>query len=147
MSLDPKSQVYPADCRARFIVKGAIAASIIVFLATSWFVVAAWKSHDPMPVYICTAVWAVTPPVWFWFEYFYLYRRYGNPDTLELFKYGQQVAAAIWAGIAISLAAFVSSEHFKHSEEGKNISAEYSSITVCNPTKTHYTVPSAEPGH
>src|SRR5262249_35340456 len=98
-------------------------AGILAFLITVWLVIAAWRSRDPEAVYICAAFWAVAPPVWFWCEYFFLYRKYGNPDTLELFKHGQQVAVAIWAGVTISLAAFTASAHFKNVEKGQEASS------------------------
>lgn len=34
------------------------------------------------------------------------YRAYGQPDTLDLFKYGQDVSKAIWAGVLAVLIAF-----------------------------------------
>lgn len=58
-------------------------------------------------------LWAVLPPIWFWLEYFYVYRVYGLPDTLELFKYGQDVAKAIWAGVLTGLIAFAASDATK----------------------------------
>src|SRR5262249_33318937 len=38
---------------------------------------------------------------------------YGQPDTLELFKYGQDVAKAIWAGVLAGLIAFAASDATK----------------------------------
>ena len=45
------------------------------------------------------AFWTLGPPIWFWFEYFWLFKTFGNPDKLEEFKHGQQVSASIWAGV------------------------------------------------
>jgi len=42
----------------------------------------------------------------FGFECFYIYRAYGQPDTLDLFKYGQDVSKAIWAGVLAVRIAF-----------------------------------------
>lgn len=64
-------------------------------------------------MYGLAASWALGAPIWFYYEYFYLYRKVGLSGTLELFKHGQQVAVAIWAGLSITLGAFASSDHFK----------------------------------
>lgn len=42
-----------------------------------------------------------------------------NPDAFEAFKYGQQVSVAIWAGVALAVFAFVTSEHFKAPKDAK----------------------------
>ncbi|MCB1716505.1 MAG: hypothetical protein KDK04_10245 [Candidatus Competibacteraceae bacterium] len=54
------------------------------------------------------AFWTLGPPIWFWFEYFLLYKHFGDPTKLEEFKHGQQVSASIWAGV-IAFMIFVSS--------------------------------------
>ena len=43
-------------------------------------------------------LWTLLPPAWFSIEYFQLYGRYGLPDTLDQFKYGQELASKFWAG-------------------------------------------------
>ena len=45
------------------------------------------------------AFWTIGPPVWFWFEYFWLFKQYSKPEHLEIFRHGQQVSASIWAGV------------------------------------------------
>ena len=45
------------------------------------------------------AFWTLGPPIWFWFEYFWLFKSFGDPARLEEFKHGQQVSASIWAGV------------------------------------------------
>jgi len=49
------------------------------------------------------ATWAVGAPIWFFVEYYFLYRHAAAPDSWELFKHGQQVAIPVWAGIAAAL--------------------------------------------
>ena len=66
-------------------------------------------SKDVLQLYIAIAVWAVAPPVWFWLEYFAIFLRWGKPESFDLFKYGQQVAAGIWAGVLAVLLAFAAS--------------------------------------
>ena len=64
-------------------------------------------------LYVLIATWAILPPSWFWYEYFYIYREYGKKGTLELYKYGQQVSGAVWAGVLVVLFAIASSDNLK----------------------------------
>jgi uncharacterized membrane protein len=59
------------------------------------------------------AAWLIGAPLWFWYEYFFIYRAVGGgqQDSFEFFKHGQQLAAAIWAGLAASLGAFAASDY------------------------------------
>ena len=91
--------------------------AIVLLAVTVAVAVCAWNSKDPTFLYILGAIWAVAPPVWFWYEYFYVYRSSGDPSGFEQFKYGQQVAIAIWAGVALTLFGYVSSERFKPAKE------------------------------
>ena len=61
------------------------------------------------------AIWAVGAPVWFWYEYYFIYRGDdgGMPDSFEYFKQGQQTAIAIWAGLSAALGAFAISDYSK----------------------------------
>lgn len=65
-----------------------------------------WQINPFLARNIGIAVWAIGPPFWFWFEYFYLFKNYGNPGDFEEFKHGQQVSASIWAGVVGFLVAF-----------------------------------------
>jgi hypothetical protein len=62
-----------------------------------------------LTVAVVAVLWAVGAPTWFWYEYFYLYRKYANEGTWDLFKHGQQLGVAIWAGVATSLGVFAAS--------------------------------------
>lgn len=44
--------------------------------------------------------WVLAPPAWFAFEYFCLYKTWGDEETFEAFKYGQEIASRAWIGIA-----------------------------------------------
>jgi hypothetical protein len=104
---DPRTPFYAHDAKVpRAIVRSAAAVSIVAFAVTLWIVCDAWNTASVIRLYLAIGAWAVVPPTWFWIEYFYVYRRYGQPDTLELFKYGQDVAKAIWAGVLAGLIAF-----------------------------------------
>lgn len=48
-----------------------------IFAALTLFVAAfAWYHTQVEFIYPFLAIWVLAPPVWFWFEYFFLYRRY-----------------------------------------------------------------------
>lgn len=51
------------------------------------------------------AAWTLLPPLWFWFEYFYLYKPFAPAGTFEAFKYGQDISAKIWAAIVAVITA------------------------------------------
>ncbi len=56
------------------------------------------------------AAWAILAPVWFFLEFHYFYREAPGKDSWELFKHGQQLAVAVWAGIAATLYAVGNSD-------------------------------------
>lgn len=56
------------------------------------------------------AVWAVGAPLWFFCEYYFLYRKAPATESWELFKHGQQVSIALWAGVTAILIAVGSSD-------------------------------------
>jgi membrane protease YdiL (CAAX protease family) len=107
---DPDMSIYPTERKAPFWVVFATAVlAVIIALAT---ISAAYQSmceKDFTYVYIAIAVWAIGPPVWFWAEYFGIYLKWGKRESFDLFKYGQQVAASIWAGMLALLLLFANS--------------------------------------
>jgi hypothetical protein len=111
MPLDPKAPLYPS-IGPRRVVHSVATAAVIAVLLTLFVVYRSWSSKDPFILYLTIGFWAVLPPFWFWCEYFFVYRVHGTPDTLELFKYGQDVAKAIWAGVLTGLIAFAASDVF-----------------------------------
>ena len=117
MALDPKKEVYVLTNKSPWrIVRAAAVISIAALLLTLWVVYNSWNSPNIFVLYITIGAWAVVPPAWFWYDYFYVYRKYGEPDTLELFKYGQDVSKAIWAGVLAALIAFAASDVVKPKE-------------------------------
>lgn len=56
---------------------------------------------------IAVALWTVGPPLWFFFEYFYHFPKYGNPEAGDGdLKAAQDVTAKVWAGFAVLLGVF-----------------------------------------
>jgi len=56
------------------------------------------------------AIWLIIPPLWFWWEYIFIYRSAVKPEEFEKFKYGQDVSRNLWVGISAALALL----YFKH---------------------------------
>jgi hypothetical protein len=57
-------------------------------------------------LYVLIFFWSVLPPLWFWYEYHFIFKHVGkrsNPRSFDLFKHGQQTGAAIWAGALASM--------------------------------------------
>ena len=107
MPVDPKMEIYPSGRTTPMtIVRDAAIVSIGLLIVTIVVVRYCWGAEHLWLLYSVIGLWAVGPPVWFWFEYFYIYRAYGQPDTLDLFKCGQDVSKAIWAGVLAVLIAF-----------------------------------------
>ena len=50
-------------------------------------------------------VWVLVPPIWFWLEYFgiWRYEAEGARQELEELKYGQELAAKIWLAAITAL--------------------------------------------
>jgi len=60
--------------------------------------------------------WLLLPPVYFWYEYFYVYGRTRNAAAradLESFKYGQDVASKIWIAVVSALLALYFGKDFR----------------------------------
>src|SRR5881628_2752901 len=105
-----KLSIYPEQRKAHFwIVFLTAILGVAVVMMTIWTAYKSLCSRDAFYLYITIAVWAIAPPVWFWLEYFTVYLRWGKRESFDLFKYGQQVAAGIWAGVLATLLAFAAS--------------------------------------
>jgi hypothetical protein len=85
----------------------------IALIGSLWFARFGWgvkiESRDPIKVWQAVIVigWLLVPPIYFWIEYFWLYKKStapGKPD-LETFKYGQDVSSKIWIAATSALLA------------------------------------------
>ena len=52
---------------------------------------------------VSLVIWIVGPPLWFWYEFFYLYKRTKNSEDWDTFKHGQDQSTKIWIALAIVL--------------------------------------------
>ena len=72
------------------------------------------KRFDPKsPLKLTQAVvlliWILAPPLWFWFEYYFLYKKLGPPSNgplklgLDEYKHGVDVSSKIWLALVTVL--------------------------------------------
>lgn len=116
-------QVYKKGTSEQLIVKcvGILSAALAIGTTVFIFVtIGNWQqytSHQNPPgdilkmLMALTAVWAIAPPVWFWIEYWWLFRAQDHSDgsALEYFKTGQDNSKAVWAAFVLVLGALLTS--------------------------------------
>lgn len=114
----PQADIYsPGSPAKRRVHRAGIVAAAVasVFLVTVLVMILFPRFRSPPFAAAMAASWFIGAPLWFWKEYFFIYRAAGGglPESFEHFKYGQQVAAAIWAGFSAVLGAFALSDFSK----------------------------------
>ncbi|MEX3943318.1 EI24 domain-containing protein [Paraburkholderia sp. BR10937] len=106
----------PARWWLRFFAIVSVVALIYTLLA-AWF---APPCRPPVGLFILAVFWGVVPPLFWWFQWFYVFPKYRNEHRLETFKYGAQSALAIWAAVVVALAAYSTSDFFKPAAPDKD---------------------------
>ena len=85
----------------------------------------AWAAYSAPPcaqsgkLLVLAVLWGVWPPFWWWTEFFFIYPEHHTKEKLEVLKHAAQASLAIWAPIAVALAAYSTSDYFKVPEPGK----------------------------
>lgn len=108
-------EVYPHGTTGRRIQFWSGMFFIGLFVCTCVAVLVAEQAPHERPrlVLLLSFLWAFLPPLWFWSEYFFIFPRWGRTGASETLREGQRLSLAIWAPIAIAVAAYGSSDHFK----------------------------------
>ena len=97
---------------------------------------------------VLLVLWTVGPPVWFWYEFFYLYKRVRNPEDWDRFKHGQDQSAKIWlALVAVLFGLYFGKDFRTESEKPANaprvsVSAQPQPVGSA-PTNAHISKPPA----
>ena len=101
--------IYLNKCFGNAIMLFGVVVLFVGFPLSVWYV----YGHRGDEYQLCTlligAFWVISPPVWFFFEHFFLFRCYGDPRQYDQFKREQELASKIWAGVVIVLAALYTS--------------------------------------
>jgi len=105
--------IYPPGSTGGMIISWSPLLGTVAVIATAILARHAYKEAKAGWIHFSIMAWAVLAPAWFTCEYFFIYHVYGRPEAFELFKHGQQLAAAVWAGMVASLIALASSSRFK----------------------------------
>jgi hypothetical protein len=88
-----------------FIASGAMILSVVFGLF--WGFGKGFDPHDCVKVSqaIVLGIWVIAPPIWFWYEYFYLYpdTTYVPKPSLDEFKHGQEQSSKIWLALVTLL--------------------------------------------
>lgn len=116
---NPRAPIYDPTATQTWWVGFMAGASIVFACLTVALILISflyWRSYTQTTAYLLAVLWAIGAPAWFFCEYFFLYRRASAPNSWELFKHGQQVALAIWAGVTVALYTFGSSDLAKPKE-------------------------------
>ena len=81
----------------------AMIASIIVGIC--WGFGKGFDPHDPVKVFqaVVLGIWVIVPPIWFWYEYFFLYSNATTKPGLDEFKHGQDQSSKIWLALVTLL--------------------------------------------
>lgn len=77
--------------------------------------VAVWKKGVLPLLYVLAAVWAIGPPLWFWYEYHGILvgRTDFDSDKFDGYKYGVDLGSKVWAAVYAFLALYLASEYLK----------------------------------
>ena len=94
----------------------------VALIGSLWFAQCGWgeklDSGDPVKRWQAAIIigWLLIPPIYFWFEYFWIYKSVPEatrPD-LESFKYGQDVSSKIWIATTSALLALYFWKDFRN---------------------------------
>ncbi|MFT3665009.1 hypothetical protein [Piscinibacter sp.] len=116
---NPKASIYVDDKSASKVALAGKLGVLLTFVTIAALVIvvvnrpAAWSQTVVLGL---AATWGIGGPMWFFYEYFFIYREGGAPDSWELFKHGQQVSAAVWVALTGSLTVVGASDFVKVKE-------------------------------
>ena len=115
--------IYPSGSKAQVWQRCGAVLGVVTLIYTVYAVLAAAPCEFPSRLLLLAALWGLVPPLWWWFEFFFVFPHHYSAEKFELVKHGAQASLAIWAPIALALAAFSSSDYFKKPESGNCIHA------------------------
>lgn len=111
--------IYPRGSLAYWWQRLGAALGAVALIYTAHAAYIAPPCSPPGELLILAVLWGVVPPLWWWVEFFFVYPKHHSAEKLELLKYGAQASLAIWAPIAVALAAYSTNDYFKIPEAPK----------------------------
>ena len=114
--MDPTAPIFDKNKPTGRLMWIPIAFATFAVLGTIYITASAvWEKNENSQTVVlaAAAAWAILAPAWFFIEFHYFYRQAPGKDSWELFKHGQQVAIAVWAGVTAVLYAVGTSELVK----------------------------------
>jgi hypothetical protein len=91
---------YHAGLFAALAIVGFVATVLLIEVGAAYLSSSVHKRASQLAL----SVWSVGPPLWFFFEYFYYFPKFGNEKAgFTGLKTAQDLTAKVWAGIAILL--------------------------------------------
>ncbi len=85
----------------------AVYSITIISMLFTFYAAYEYKQDKKGLLYFMWVFWVIVPPSWFSFEYFYIFKEYGNATDLELFKYGQDIASKVWLSVVTIITTFI----------------------------------------
>lgn len=58
-----------------------------------------WRTRKKPILYGLFAFWTLVPPMWFVFDFYVLFKRFGAQDSFDMLKYGERISERLWAAV------------------------------------------------
>ena len=79
------------------------------------------------------SMWVLGPPLWFWFEYFFLYRKMADNEIRKMkfdeYKHGVDVASKLWLALVTVLLGLYFGKDFSRTPSPSSSGTPQSSVT------------------
>ncbi len=76
--------------------------SIVVFVTGFYWLYLLYKNPNHPQKNLWVVLWALVPPLYFLFNYYVIFRNFGNwtnPEALSHYKYSQGLFTKLWAAV------------------------------------------------
>jgi hypothetical protein len=122
---NPCAEPWIRGWKPEVVVMRAFWCAVAFMAVTIGVMIYTWFSRSVGLLYFVIGVWTIAPAIWFWWEYHFLFSAFGKNDPFgsappagsgrifDRFKYSQDIAKAVWAGVVAGLIAFAASDQLK----------------------------------
>ena len=149
-AFDPTKPLYSKPAivsRVYRIGRFGVLLTILTIAALAYFVTSSATHWTQSWVLAFAAAWGIGGPMWFFYEYFFIYRVHGTGESWDLFKHGQQLSGAVWVALTAALVLFGNSDYVKpevrsfrclldnSQTDTPGASAAQKTVLLCTPTR------------